>query len=236
MPRTCSNCKTLGHTKRACPTLKIVNEGTSSPPQSVQDDAFTSKSLLADYQSSEDQALKTHVESMRLNHPILANGTDEEIMSILNHCNSYSQSRRSVGGKELETRIETHFTKEGQPYRRQVRIKDGIIQDTKSTKGMKIVDIVFGNPQPGDHISNYAIMSLKTSSRERASEDDWTLIYRPKLYLYASLKADYPAPEKFQESESRKLVCATPKPEDTRRFKLGFEDILREVCSVPTSQ
>lgn len=176
-------------------------------------------------------AREAHLASLRAKYPELADWTEEKIESFCKDSDSYSQSRRNRAGTELEKFVERELTKAGVPFKRQVPIdKDGIIQ--RSKKGMKVIDIVFEDPEPGDHISDYAVMSLKTSTRERASEDDWTLVHTPILYLFASLSADYPDPEKFQESENRKLVCAVPRSNDTRLYKLNFEDIIHEIRSL----
>ena len=82
----------------------------------------------------------------------------------------------------------------------------------------------------GTHISGYAVMSLKTTSRERAKLDTaWTHQHPPALFLYGTLENDYPQPETFGEGPTRKLICATPKAHDTRQFKLGFEDLLAQL-------
>ena len=89
---------------------------------------------------------------------------------------------------------------------------------------------MFGNPVVGTHISGYVVMSLKTTSRERAKLDTaWTYKHPPKLFLYATLEDDYPSPKTFDEGLTRKLVCATPKARDARQFKLGFEHLVAEV-------
>lgn len=166
-----------------------------------------------------------HVENMRKKYPKLSEWTDSEIEELYNDNNSHSQSMRCRGGGEIERYVETALRDLDVPFARQVPInKDGIIVNTK--KNMKVIDIVFGNPEVGTHVSNYIVMSIKRSSRERHSEDEWTLTQKPKIYIYATLKDDYPPPEKFQESSTRMLVCAKPKTVDTRTYKLGFEDIV----------
>lgn len=190
--------------------------------------ALTNEAILYAYTMSERTARSAHVTSMRVKYPKLSTWTDDEIVSFSEDGNSYSQSRRCRGGKEVERFVEECLRASGVVFQAQVPMDaNGIL--TKQRRGMKILDIVFGTPVIGDHISKYAVMSLKTSTRERGSEDDWTFTHKPSLYLYATLSNDYPCPEKFQESHTRKLVCATPKADDTRLFKLTFEDIPHEV-------
>lgn len=210
-PRTCSICSLPGHNKRTCT-------------------AFTSKTLLAAYRQAHQDARQAHLLAVRERHPYTASLTDEQLLALLQEGNSHAQSMRGRGGRILETSVEAFLTRNHIPYKPQVPIKNGIV--VKGKKGNKVLDIVIGTPVVGDSITQFIVLSLKTSSRERPSEDDWTYTYVPKLYLYASLEADYPPPEKFGESEVRKLVCATPKTDDTRRFKLGFEHLLEEIRRV----
>lgn len=195
---------------------------------------LTNNSILEHHNQAKESALKLHVEELRSKYPKYNEWTDLEIIQAYNDNNSYSQSMRCRGGGDIESFVEKELEKSQLPFARQVPInKDGIITNKK--KGMKVIDIVFGNPTLGDHISHYAIMSLKKSSRERSALDDWTLVHVPKLYLYATLDPDYPEPSKFQESNSRKLVCAIPKSNDTRMFKLRFEDIVDEVRALQSN-
>ena len=163
------------------------------------------------------------LENIRRLFPELASMSDERVFELDALSVSNFQSR---DGGSLEKHVEQTLTI---PFKRQVSIsKDGMIVDRG--KGIKILDIVFGTPEVGTHISNYVVLSLKTSTKERASQDDWLLIsHPPKLFLYGTLSKDYPQPDKFGESETRKLVCAVPKKKDNRAFKLGFQDIEAEV-------
>lgn len=186
---------------------------------------ITNEAVLQHCDDIKQKSLNEHFVSMRKKHPKLASWTNDEIAELYDDNNSHSQSRRCRGGGELERFLESSFRCKNISFARQVPVNnDGIIVKTK--KGMKIIDIVFGIPKVGDHISNFKIMSIKKSSRERYTEDDWTLVQKPKLYLYTTLDADYPQPEKFKENDDRKLICAKPKPEDSRQFKLGFENII----------
>jgi hypothetical protein len=172
---------------------------------------------------------------MRDRNPKYADWTDEEIEHAFADVVSCFQSK---GGKALESIVENALKLEQIPFKSQVHLdSNGIIVESN---GVTIPDVVFGDPQLGTHISNYAVMSLKTTSRERSKLDTaWTEKHPPKLFLYATLEADYPIPEKFQESSTRKLVCAVPRKKDLRRYKLGFEHIKQEIlhaeCSVQAS-
>jgi hypothetical protein len=129
-------------------------------------------------------------------------------------------------GAALEQIVEASLIEQGIRCKAQVQLdKHGIIVGFGKKRGSTIPDIVFGTPVEGTHISEYIVMSLKISTRERAKLDGYFRTHVPKLFLYASLSDDYPHPEDFDEGPSRKLICATPRKNDTRQFKLGFEDI-----------
>ena len=194
---------------------------------------LSNESVLTAWSNRKDDKQKELLASIRKEKPALASISDEDVLDI---CRMAVSNFQSKDGKVLEEHVENTLTI---PFQKQVCIdKDGVIVDrgrnkkgeVKTRKTDKIVDIVFGTPVVGTHISEYAAMSLKISSRERGSQDDhWSLTHKPKLFLYATLSDDYPQPDKFGESETRKLVCATPKKTDDRTFKLGFGDIEAEV-------
>ena len=150
--------------------------------------------------------------------------SDEELEEISKKINSHYQSKRCKNGGNFEKIIEEHLHKNNIPYVSQVPIdKNGYIVEKK--KNNKVVDIILGKPVIGQHISEYKVISLKTSTRERHSEDDWTKVHAPKLYLYGTISSDYPEPDKFEENHVRKMLCVNPRKNDTRKFKLGFNDL-----------
>ncbi len=51
---------------------------------------------------------------------------------------------------------------------------------------------MIGNITIGQSVENYIVVSTKTTCRERWSQDNWTLIYQPKLYILVTLSDDYP--------------------------------------------
>lgn len=197
---------------------------------------LNSASVLAAYNALRAASHANHIVEMRRRHPKFGLWTDEEINAVYVDDVARFQSK---GGKVLEKIVEDCLRQSGIPFKAQVNIDiNGMIVESK---GVTIPDIVFGNPTVGTHISNYVVMSLKTTSRERSKLDTaWTQNHPPKLFLYGTLEADYPPPEKFQESPTRKLVTAVARKKDTRQYKLGFEDIIREVlqfeeCSAQAS-
>lgn len=224
----CSKCQQEGHDKRSCkqkeslvsaPKIDAENDVKVEPPVKIE---MNFDSQIRETLESHDHIFKkAHFDYLRSQHPKLKDFADEELEQIFRSNNSYSQSRRCKGGTQFEQLIENHLRDANISYSRQVPLdKDGCI--AKSPKKNKVIDIVLGNPRVGEHISKYIVISLKKSTRERASEDDWTKHHIPKLYLYGTYSSDYPDSEKFEESDIRKILCVNPKKVDTRKFKLGF--------------
>lgn len=189
--------------------------------------AFNNTTVLAACAALKAAAHAGLIAELRTQFPKFADWTDTEIVGV---CDKAVSAFQSKSGKPLERIVETALTEAGIPFKAQVHLNaEGIIV---ASKGVTIPDIVFGDPIVGTHISNYAVMSLKTTSRERAKLDSWTEKHCPKLFLYGTLSADYPTPEKFRESATRKVVTAVARKKDTRQFKLGFEDIVSEVNAI----
>jgi hypothetical protein len=180
--------------------------------------------ILTRYNERKQEKDVATIAFLRARHPKYEGWTDEELIAANQDHVSRFQSK---DGKWFERYIEGQFTALGLPFKAQVHVDgNGMIV---ASKGVMILDIVFGNPQVGTHISNYLVLSLKTSSRERAKLDTWTRIHAPKVFYYGSIEADYPIPETFQESETRKLVCVKTREIDTRQFKLDFLGLVEEV-------
>ena len=183
---------------------------------------MNSIAILTAYASFKSAQHLQHLARLRRNYPKLADWSDAEITALYSDVVSCFQSK---GGSFFESHIERLLTGVGVPFKAQVHLNaDGIIVESG---GCTIPDIVFGTPVVGTHISNYAVLSLKTTSRERAKLDTaWTFKHPPKLFLYGTLEDDYPQPKTFGECETRKLICAKPRKRDLRQFKLGFEDLI----------
>jgi len=189
--------------------------------------ALSNASILASYAAFKSAQHAAHIARLRAAHPKLSVFTDDEVTALFHEVVSCFQSK---GGKFFEAHIENLLREAGIPFKAQVHVDArGVIVEGRND-GDTIPDIVFGNPVVGTHISQYAVMSLKTTSRERAKLDTaWTYKHPPKLFLYATMEDDYPSPKTFDEGPTRKLICATPKARDARQFKLGFEHLVAEV-------
>ena len=135
-------------------------------------------------------------------------------------------------GDALEETTETALTEASVPYSRQVSVNDAgmIVAIGHVVKGCHCADIVVGtNIRVGAPISEFGVVSLKTTCRERWTQDAWTKIYPPRFYYLTTASRDYPDNTMFRESETRKIVTSTPKRRDGRSFKLGFEDLIPEL-------
>jgi hypothetical protein len=81
-----------------------------------------------------------------------------------------------------------------------------------------LVDFVMGFPKIGDDISKFTVISCKTW--------DWSLKLAPHVFILASISNNYPSAEHFMENEFRKIVSATPRYNDDRKYRLNFNDLL----------
>lgn len=216
----CSLCRESGHNARTC----VLKQVTQKTPQVCM---LTNEILLTKYATHKQAKREAAVCRLRETHPFLAGASDDEILAVYDTCVSIHQSKN---GTFLESTLETILREMNIPFEAQVHInEDGYIVERtgKKKKGITIPDIVFGTPVVGTHISAYKVLSLKTSSRERSKLDTaWTLKHPPLVFYYGTLENDYPDPDVFGTSASRKLVCASPR--DGR--VLRFEDLVPDLA------
>lgn len=108
-----------------------------------------------------------------INDKIINNLYDSGSLEILYNINkSITQSLRSTSGKKFELLIENILKQENISYASQVYIEnDKIIKTTSHKKNINIVDFLIPNPKIGDSLSNYIILSCKTSLRDRTTQD-----------------------------------------------------------------
>ena len=162
--------------------------------------------------------------------------SEQELLKLYDTAISTFQSGKCKNGKSFESVIENQLRVNSIPFVSQVAIdKCGKIIGTGTTvEGhAHTLDILIGADSiehiKGEHISNYVVISCKTSVRERWNQDEWTFEHKPKLYILCTLSADYPNSAKFQESVTRKIATSKPKQKDDRKYKLDLEDCLNEV-------
>jgi hypothetical protein len=117
-------------------------------------------------------------------------------------------------------------------YKKQVTInKSGIIVGfNEKKKCYHIIDFVVGeNIEVGKSITDYKVVSCKTSCRERWTQDDWSYTFAPTLYILLTISNDYPPTQRFREDTKRKIITCLPKKKDDRLFKLNFENLIDEL-------
>lgn len=154
---------------------------------------------------------------------------EDKLLTIYDECISIRQSSVCVTGKDLENIIETFLKNNNIKYRTQVPIDiNGIVQNIRNKNTNSIIDIVLGDPQKGDSIKKMIVLSCKSSCRERWKQDNWTLGTPPYKYYLLTTSSDYPLMP-FKESESRKIITSRAKKNDTRKYKLSFDDLLEEL-------
>tara|TARA_Y100000389_G_scaffold30749_1_gene26024 strand:+ start:72 stop:653 length:582 start_codon:yes stop_codon:yes gene_type:complete len=162
--------------------------------------------------------------------------SSEECVRIHEICLRLEQGSKSKNGKEFESVIENQLRVNNIPYMSQVAIdSDGKIIGTGTVVDdhAHTLDIVVGRDiKNGCSISDFIVLSCKTTVRERWRQDEWSLKHEPKMYVLCTIGDDYPNSKKFQESSTRKIVTQNPKKRDDRMFKMGFDDLLQELSGV----
>jgi hypothetical protein len=137
------------------------------------------------------------------------------------------QSKQSTNGNGLENILSLYLSDNGIPHHRQIPInRKGFI--TTKNDAISLIDFVISDKVViGEHISNFVIMSVKKSCRERWMQDEWTMTNKPKKYILFTLSNDYPDPvSRFYECKSRLIITLNPKTKDIRRYKLTPDDLL----------
>ena len=154
------------------------------------------------------------------------------LLKIYNKSISIRQSNVQKNGSDLEEVTEKFLELNNIPFKRQVVIdKDGIIVERKKEKCDHILDIVVGeNINYGSNISNFKVLSCKTTCRERWTQDSgWSMNNPPRKYILVTLTSDYPPSSRFVESDQRKILTCVPKSKDDRKYKLSFDNLLEEL-------
>jgi hypothetical protein len=159
---------------------------------------------------------------------------DIELLKLYNKSISIHQSKIQKNGNFLENDILVKILDTNNiSYKKQVTInKCGIIIgfNYKKSKCYHIIDVVIGeNIEIGKSITDYIVISCKTTCRERWTQDDWSYTFIPKLYILLTISDDYPPKDRFREHSNRKIITCIPKKNDDREYKLNFEDLINEI-------
>ena len=191
---------------------------------------FNNKYVIQKNQENKQIKLKKNIEELKLIYPL----QDEVLIELYNKSISLHQSNMQGNGDFLENDIVvSELIKHNIPFKKQVTIdKDGIIVgfNEKKSKCYHIIDFVIGNNiEVGKSITEYKVLSCKTTCRERWTQDDWSFTYIPSKYILLTISNDYPSSIRFRETEQRKIITCFPKSKDDRKYKLSFEDLINEL-------
>lgn len=200
----------------------------SNPHHPISDDATATEDensrLMTMYHAHEKQK-RIEWRSKMPQLDISEETWDEIYAKIISH----HQGSMQGNGAFFETYIEELLQSNSIPFKRQVTIDvNGIVIGFGiKNKCNHILDIVVGTDiEIGKHISNFCVISLKTTARERWSQDqEWSLKHPPNLFIFLTMK-DPPPAERFQESDTRKIMTCFPKKKDDRKYKLSLNDLI----------
>jgi hypothetical protein len=158
---------------------------------------------------------------------------DDKLLELYKLSISIHQSKMQGNGSFFENEIITTLLDENDiSYRQQVTIDSTgtIIGFNVKKKCHHILDFVIGsNIKIGNSITNYKVLSCKTTCRERWTQDNWSLTIKPRKYLLLTLSNDYPSRERFNEGRVRKMISCISKTRDDRKYKLTFDDLIEEI-------
>lgn len=192
---------------------------------------FNNQFILNKIEEEKSKKKSKIIEELKIISPTL---NDDTLLELYKKSISIHQSKIQANGNFLENDILSNVLSINNiSYAQQVTIDDkGIIIGLNKKKGRcyHIIDFVIGNDiLSGKSITNYGVISCKTTCRERWTQDDWTYSFPPKFYLLLTISSDYPTMNRFRESPTRKIITCLPKQKDDRLFKLNFENLIEEI-------
>jgi len=149
---------------------------------------------------------------------------------------SINQGDKSRNGKFLETMVRELLVEHAIPFQAQVPIDSAerVMPSGTAFKSCRnLIDFVVGDVHEGVSIGDLAVVSCKTTCRERWQQDGH--IHAKQFYL-VTLASDFPSSEDFNESATRKIVSSMTKRTDNRAYKCTFDTLiheLKEFCAPP---
>jgi len=196
----------------------------------ITEEEFNNTYVIQKIEENKQIKVKKIIEELQLIYPL----QDELLIELYNKSISIHQRNIQGNGDFLENHIVVlELTKYNIPFKQQVTIgKDGIIVgfNEKKNRCYHIIDFVVGtNIEVGKSISEYKVLSCKTTCRERWTQDDWTFTYIPSKYILLTLSNDYPSSVRFRETKQRKIITCFPKLKDDRIYKLNYQDLINEL-------
>jgi len=196
-------------------------------------DCFNNESILNRISEEKDRKTKTAITELKKIAPDIP---DDILLKLHQRSISLRQSNVHKHGALLENITAEMLTTANIQFREQVTIdKTGKIigfNVKKDKKTYHLLDIVIGDSiDIGKSITDFVVLTCKTTCRERWTQDDWSLVpvSKPKKLILITISNDYPPSVRFGESSSRKIITCKPKNKDDRQFKLKFEDLINEL-------
>lgn len=190
---------------------------------------FDNNYVIQKIEENKKNKMKKIVEELKIVCPL----KDDILIDLYNKSISLHQRNVQGNGDFLENDIVIlELSAKNIQFKQQVAInKDGIIigYNEKKSKCYHIVDFVIGDVKLETSITEYKVISCKTTCRERWTQDDWTFTYSPLKYILLTISNDYPTSSRFRETDKRKIITCFPKLKDTRKYKLNFEDLVDEL-------
>jgi hypothetical protein len=151
----------------------------------ITEEEFNNTYVIQKIEENKQIKVKKIIEELQLIYPLQY----ELLIELYNKSISIHQRNIQGNGDFLENHIVVlELTKYNIPFKQQVTIgKDGIIVgfNEKKNRCYHIIDFVVGtNIEVGKSISEYKVLSCKTTCRERWTQDDWTFTYIPLNIFY----------------------------------------------------
>jgi|LauGreDrversion4_2_1035121.scaffolds.fasta_scaffold51168_2 hypothetical protein len=220
-------------------TIKNELNELNDNKQDTDEIKFDNNYIIKKFEENKENKMKKIVEDLQSICPHLPK---DIYLDIFNKCISIHQSNNQSNGSFLENEVASELSEKNIPFRKQVIInKDGSIigfneknnkktSNEKKSKCYHIVDFVIGdNININTSITEYKVISCKTTCRERWTQDDWTFTYNPLKYILLTIANDYPSSTRFRETDKRKIITCYPKKKDDRKYKLNFENLIDEL-------
>lgn len=205
---------------------------------------FSNEHMKAVQQAFTNKKMRDTLKKVREKHEWTNHVPDEDLLALKTTLHSIHQGGIQGHGAMLEDEVERFMNTNSVQFQTQVTIDHhGVIvrrdfsnrTNEIKQKGYHIIDFVLVDPikkikiEEGKNITDFCVISCKTTCRERWTQDDWTMKITPRKYILLTLSHDYPSKDRFRESPIRKIVTMTPKKKDDRVYKLGFEDLYKEI-------
>jgi hypothetical protein len=219
--------------KKTKPKKKIdfvIEEDIEEYTEECIEIKFDNNYVIKQINENKKNKMKKIIEELKLIYPL----SDNILIDLYNKSISIHQSNIQGNGNFLENDIvASQLLANNIPFKQQVTISnDGLIVgfNEKKSKCYHIVDFVIGEDIIiGSSITEYKVVSCKTTCRERWTQDDWTFTYSPMKYILLTISDDYPTSTRFRETDKRKIITCYPKLKDDRKYKLNFENFIDEL-------